>query len=93
MIQYQTEKIRMFDAAINRTSSSKALTASEADPKSTAKSALVWANKASVKRALAAMIDQKSACLRFKIHRTTSTATKPNRRATKSLASWGEIFR
>ena len=56
MSQYQIEKIKMFDVAISATSSSRALTASDAPSKSAEIKEPVWISKAIVKRALAMMI-------------------------------------
>ena len=86
MIQYQTEKIKMFDVAISTTSSSNALTASDAPPNSTAMRPLVWTSRASVHKALATKITRYNSRFRFSAHIAAISATRPNRMTTRTAA-------
>ena len=53
------------------------------DGTSTAR-AFVWSSKASVNRVLATMMDRKSACGRFRAHKTTSSAMRASRKVTST---------
>ena len=79
MIQYQIEKIRMLENAINIVSINNARTECDEMPARMLTSEYVCISSASVKKAFAAITARKSACLRLSVHSDALSNGSPMR--------------
>src|SRR5436305_14886439 len=89
MIQYQMEKIRIFDTAISATSAISASAEREDSPASTAMRTDVSSSNVTVKNVLAMTMTLNRARLRFNVQNTIANARRATRDANRTLTISG----